>query len=155
MATVAGSSNDRSTIIANFLVGVLDAAKGTLGVGTVLYGTHSKIPSGITVTVNPGTKIRSLRTINKPGGGTLNLMQVIVTVYSNKIGAEATERKSIEEISEDVEAEIHKDTTFGGNATHGFVETWNPGFEFRPNSEFRVVQMIVVCQSTSQLTPTP
>lgn len=144
---------DRGTVLAEYIRNLINTNKVALNVDTVLYGDHEKIPSGITVTVMPGTKTRTIAGVAMPGGMSLNRILVIITVYNNQIGAEATERLNVDDIAEDIEVLLHQNTTMGDNIIHGFVETWDPGIRFKPSSMFRVTQMIFAGQSKTRITP--
>lgn len=147
-----GSSNDKSTVLATFIENLINTNKASLSVDNVLYGEQNTIPSGITVTVTPGTKIRTRRIINAPSGGTRNAMEILITLYGDRVD-QSTSAKHLEivQIAEGIEDLLHQNTTMGGNCTDGFVSLWNPGISFRSDSRYFAIQMVFNAFSTSRL----
>lgn len=149
------SHTDRTTVIATYIKNLINTNKVALGVDTVLYGDHNNIPGGITVTVMAGMKTRQLQGVANPGARTRNRMIVLVTVYCNKTGDEETLSLETDQVAEAVEHLLHQDTTLGDNVIHGFVETWDPGYRFKPGSMFRATQLTHISQSKLNLTDIP
>lgn len=147
---------DRTTVLALYIKNLIQTNKVPLGIDNdVLYGDHNNILGGISVIVDSGTKSRSLARVAYPGGGTMNEMVVLVTVYNNKTGSEAVERLRLDQTAEAVENLLHQNTTMGGNIIHGYVHTWQPGIRFKTSSMFRVVEMMFVGQSKTNLANIP
>lgn len=149
------SHTDRSTVVATYIKNLIDTNKVALNVDNVLYGDHNMIPGGITVTVMPGMKNRTLQRVASPGAGTRNRMIVLVTVYCNETGDEQTLSLKTDQIAEAVEHLLHQNTTLGDNVIHGFVETWDPGYRFKTGSMYRATQMTHISQSKTNLTDIP
>lgn len=146
---------DRTTVLATFIQNLINTNKVALGVDNVLYGDQLNIPGGITVVVNSGVKNRALERVAFPGAGTRNRMIVLITVYNNQIGSEATEALLVDQTAEAVEHLLHQNTTMGDNIIHGFVESWDPGYRFKSGSMFRATQLIFIGQSKTNLTDIP
>ena len=146
---------DRSTVLAQYIFNLITTNKVSLSLDSVLYGEQNEITPGKTVVVTTGRKDRSLARVAFPGAGTLNRMIVIVTVYNNTVGDEASKSLETDLIAEAVEHLLHQNTTMGGNIIHGFVETWDPGVKFRSTSMFRATQMMFVGQTKTNLTDIP
>lgn len=149
------ANTDRSTVVSQYIKTLIDTNKAALNVSNVLYGDHNQIPPGVSVVVNDGVKNRTLQRVAYPGAGTRNKLNILITVYNNKTGDEATERLLVNQVAEDVEHLLHQNTLMGGNVLHGFVETWNPGHTFKIGSMFRSVQMIWVGDTKTNLTDIP
>lgn len=147
---------DRTTVLATYIKNLIQTNKVALAIDQdVIYGDHNNILGGVSVVVESGTKSRTLARVAFPGGGTQNGMIVLITVYNNKTGSEAVERLKVDQISENIENLLHQNTTMGGNIIHGYVHTWQPGVRFKPSSMFRVVEMLYVGQSKTNLANIP
>ncbi len=146
---------DKCTVLSQYILSKINTAKASLGVDTVLYGDHDKIPPGITVTVYCADKERNLDGVAMPGARTMNIMRVMVTVYNNKTQDEATGRLEVDQKSEAIEHLLHQDTTMGGLIIHGFVARWDPGYRFKSGSLFRAVQMTFAGRTKTNLTDIP
>lgn len=142
----------RSTTVAKAIETLLLSKKLELGLDEVYYGDHNNIPVGKAVAVTPGNKRRELAGVAGPGGRSKNLIEIAILVYYSKVEDEATARYAIDRLAEDIEEELHKDTTLGGIIIHGFVTDWLPGIIHKPNSMFRVVQMTYMAQTKTNIT---
>lgn len=147
---------DKSTVLAQYIMALIETNKVALGVDTVLYGDQDKITPGITVVVQAGTKNRNLKGVAFPGGRTDNEMIIIITVYNNKLDSEASARLEVDQVAEAVEVLLHQNTTMGAGDDaliyHGFVVRWDPGIKFKTGSMFRGTQMMFVGRSKTNLT---
>lgn len=146
---------DKSTVLAQYIFSLITTNKTALGLDSVLYGEHNEIPSGKTVAVTTGRKDRSLARVAYPGAGTQNRMIVLITIYNNTLGDEATKSLETDQLAEAVEHLLHQNTEMGGNIIHGFVESWDPGYKFKTGSMFRATQLIFVGQTKTNLTDIP
>lgn len=146
---------DRCTVLALAIKAKIEENKKTLGFDQIFFGEQIKIPAGKVVVVDCGTKERSLEGVAGPGGRTRNRMLVTITVYNSVSGSEEEQRIAVNELSEEIEHLLHQDTSVGGIIIHGYVERWEPGLIFRPNSMFRAVQMDFYGQTKTNLTENP
>lgn len=145
----------KSTVLAIALRDIIIANKPSVGLEEgdfVAYGDHNNIPTGRAITLASGTKLRELAGVAGPGGRTKNTMEVVISVYYSVIENEADARLAVDQIAENVEDLLHKDTTVGGIIIHGFVQEWTPGVIFRETSMFRVVQLHFVGQTKTNVT---
>lgn len=147
------ATTDRGTVVAAFILDLIEDNKVTLGVDTVLYGIHDKIPTGICVAVTTGRKTRAREGVASPGGQTRNRMITLVTVYNSRIGDEGTERLFVDQLAEEIEALIHQDITLAGIVFDCFVEDIDPGFTYKQGTQFRSVQMTVTAMTKTRVTP--
>lgn len=146
---------DKTTVVAQYILSLITTNKSSLGLDNVLYGDQNEIPPGKTAVVATGRKDRVLQRVAFPGGGTRNRMIVMITVYNNTTGDEATKSLQTDQVAEAVEHLLHQNTTMGGNIIHGFVETWDPGYNFRRGSMFRATQLTFVADTKTNLTDIP
>jgi len=146
---------DRTTVLAQYMLGQINTNKVALGLNQVLYGEQNEIPPGISAVVMCGRKDRKLDRVAFPGAGTMNSMVIMITIYNNTIGDEATKSLQTDQIAETVEHFLHQDTTMGGNIFHGFVDSWDPGFRYRSGSMWRATQLTFVGRSKTNLTDIP
>jgi len=148
---------DLVTVLALAIESKLIDAKQSLGLADVLFGEQEMIPLSPTVVIMPGRKQRILvggqQNPTNPisGGRTQNELIVYLDVHSMKVGDERTERLAIDQIAENIERELHKDTSMGGIIIHGFVTEWDPGVTSKQNGEFRTVRMTFVGQTRTML----
>lgn len=145
----------KSTVLAQALLQIIRDNKVEVGLDAdsfVEYGDHNNITGGKAVTVQAGTKNRELAGVAGPGGRTLNILEVVITVYYLKVEAEATARLAVDQIGENIEDLLHQDTRVGGIIIHGFVRQWVPGVIVRETSMFRVVQLHYVGQTKTNVT---
>lgn len=142
---------DKGTVLAQYILSLIETNKVVLGIDTTLYGDQDKITPGITAVVQMGVKDRQLKGVVMPGGRTENDMTVLITIYNNKTGSEATERLLVDQVSEAVETLLHHNTTMGGLIIHGYVRRMDPGIKFKAGSMFRATQMTFVGQSKTNL----
>lgn len=145
----------KSTVLAQALLQKIQTNKVAVGLDAdsfVDYGDHNNILGGKAVTVSAGTKNRELAGVSGPGGRTLNILEVVITVYYMKTEAEASARLAADQMAENIEDLLHQDTTAGGVIIHGFVRQWVPGVIVRENSMFRVVQLHYVGQTKTNVT---
>lgn len=145
----------KSTVLALAIRDKIRTNKVAVGLDSdsfVDYGDHNNITGGKAATVSAGTKNRELAGVAGPGGRTLNLIEVVVTVYYMKVEDEATARLAVDQIAENIEDLLHEDTTMGGTIIHGFVRQWVPGIIMRETSQFRVVQLHFVGQTKTNVT---
>lgn len=145
----------KSTVLAQALLQTIKDNKVTVGLDAdsfVAYGDHNNVPGGKAVTVSAGTKNRELAGVAGPGGRTLNILEVVITVYYMKVEAEETARLTVDQIAENIEDLLHQDTKVGDIIIHGYVRQWVPGVIMRENSMFRVVQLHYVGQTKTNVT---
>lgn len=146
---------DKSTVLALAIRNKIRDNKVAVGLDAdsfVEYGDHNNVPGGKAVTIAAATKRRELAGVAGPGGRTMNNMEVLVTVYYQKLEDEATARLAVDQIAENVEELLHSDTTMGDLIIHGFVTDWVPGIIYRETSMFRVVQLHFVGRTKTQVT---
>jgi len=146
---------DKSTVVAQYIFNLITTNKVALGLDNVLYGDQNEITPGKVAVVATGRKDRTLARVAFPGAGTLNRMIILVTIYNNTVGGEATKSLETDQLAEAVEHLLHQNTTMGGNIIHGFVETFDPGYNFRRGSMFRATQLVFVGQTKTNLTDIP
>lgn len=145
----------KATVLAIAIKDKIAANKLAVGLdadSVVLYGDHNNVPGGKAVTISAGTKDRELAGVAGPGGRTLNIMQVMITVYYMKTEAEESARLAVDQLAENVEDLLHEDTTMGGIIIHGYVRQWVPGIIQRETSMFRVVQLHFFGQTKTNVT---
>lgn len=160
---MAMTHTDRSTVLAKAIKATIEASKDELGIDSIFYGDQNNLPKATTVTIEPGVKNRDLEGVggvltsggNRSGGRTLNVMQVLINVYSSQYGSESDQRLRVQELAEEIEHLLHQDTSVGGIIIHGFVETWDPGMVFKAGTMFRAVQMTFTGQTKTMLTEQP
>lgn len=148
------SHTDSPTVLALAIKNKIANVAGNLGIQHVLYGIQTMIPSTPAVVVFAQGKTRTLAGVSAPGGRTENEMTIIIDVHSAAVGDEAAERQALEELANNIEAELHKDTTMGGIIIHGFVTAWDNGAA-QLSGEFRTVRMTYVGRTKTYLSPSP
>lgn len=145
---------DSPTVLAIAIRDKISAVAGTLSIANVLYGDHTMIPVTPAVIVIASGKRRALRGVSSPGGRTDNELIVLIDVHSSAVGDEETERLALETLANNIEAELHKDTTMGGIIIHGFVSEWDNGVAVL-SGEFRTVRMTYIGRTVTYLSPSP
>lgn len=145
---------DSPTVLAIAIRDKIEAVAATLGIVEVFYGSHAMITKTPAVIVLDVGKRRALAGVSSPGGRTENQLIVTIDVHNAAVGNEETERLALGTLANNIEAELHKDTTMGGIIIHGFVEEWNNG-DSSIGGEFRTVQMIFVGRTKTYLSPSP
>lgn len=142
------------SVLAQAIKNKIVAVQVTLGINLVLYGNHTMIPENLTVVVKPINKRKTLAGVSAPGGRTENEMIVFIEVHSSAVGDEENARIALETLSDNIEAELHKDVTMGGIIIHGFVTETDHG-ESSLGGEFRTVRLTYVGKTKTYLSPSP
>lgn len=147
---------DKSTVLALAIRDLIILNKESLGLEDtdfIGYGDHNSVTGAKAVTVMSGTKRRSLAGVAGPGGRSKNELEVIIQIFYAKLENEEAARLAVDQLSEQTESLLHQDTTMGGIIIHGFVQNWIPGVIYRESSMYRVVQLIYVGQTKTNITP--
>lgn len=145
---------DSTSVLAKAIKDKISTVSGSLGIAEVLYGNHTMVPKSPTVVVMTGTKRRTLAGVSFPGGRTENELSVFIDVHSAAVGDEENERIALEELANNVEAELHKDVTMGGIIIHGFVAEQDHG-NSTLSGEFRTVRLTYIGKTRTYLSPSP
>lgn len=143
------------TVLAKAIEAKIKAVQGQLGIADVFYGFHNMIARSPTVLIMAVGKSRELAGVASPGGRTMNELTVQIDVMSAAVGDEATDRLAMEELTNKVEAELHRDTTMGGILIHGFVTDWSNGEAPVQGGYFRVISLTFVGTTKTYLSPSP
>lgn len=100
----------------------------------VYYGDQNKIPGTPAVCIEPNNRGRTLQGVSYR---TDNEFLVFIMVYVSRVQDEQLSRKQAQQLSEAIEALIHKDAQLGGLLIHGFCELNESGYTFRNGTLFR------------------
>lgn len=122
------------------------------------YGDQTKLPVVPAVCFEPGTKTRTLTAAQY---FTENTFEVHILIFFTQIGTMSEEviRKTVDELAEAIEAEVHKDPQLlNGGASpadekviHGFVREHESGYTYRGTTMYRSAHLTYEARSKTQL----
>lgn len=125
----------KSSVIVQYIVDKIDAAKNGLGIKRVYYGDQNLIPEIPSVTVEAGDKERNY---NQTGLQTNVIIPVYIFVYHSGIRDLQITKKADDELAEAIEDLLHSDVNLGGLVINGLVVNTSPGFANRGKEIFVV-----------------
>lgn len=145
---------DKDEVLALAIRDLIELNKADLGIGLVLYGDHTQIPTGTAAMIMAMGKRRQLTSVAGPGGMTENMLIVNIEIHRSVVSDEETNRRATDVMATAVEELLHADVTMGGIIIHGFIVQVDRGnTQFANGSMFRTVRMTYNGKTKTHLTP--
>lgn len=148
------SCTDSLFVVTDYLFTLMTSNKNTFTphVQDVFYGDEQRIPRTPAITVAASQKVRELEGAPRR---VRNVLDVFVNVFFSDVRAVELNHRAADQLSEQVEAVIHADITFGGIVINSMVVLNEAGFLNRRESTFRGNRLIVQVMTKTSLPMSP